>query len=284
MRAKAFCLGLFFICVAESHAQQSNCLLWKIEGKGIKTSYLFGTIHIQDERVFNFDSAFWEAFNSCDAYAMELLMEDISKEEISEAMLLPKGKILADFISESRIKELDSLLLKYTGGGISIYQRMKPFFVSSQLLQSRLPKGETEAMDIFLQNQARLKGMKLFGIERLTDQTAAIDKISIPDQVDMLLSGLADTSASMDDFNVMIRTYCSQNLDSMLILMADTSMPENFNQAFLIDRNRNMAKNIVKISRKTSCFHAIGAAHLPGSKGVIAWLRKFGYKVTPVCN
>lgn len=284
MKLRALCYSLFLIFLAKSHAQETNCLLWEIQGKGIKTSYLYGTMHLQDERVFIFDSLFWDVFYSCEAYAMELLVSDISNEELSEAMLLPKGKVLGEYISDARLAEIDSLLKINTGNGVMLYQRMKPFFISSQLMQARMPKGETEAMDIYLLNLARSKDMQLFGIERLTDQTAAIDKISISDQVDMLVDGLQDTSVSRDDMDIMINTYRSQNLDSMLILMADTSLPDNFNKAFLIDRNKNMAKNIAKISRKFSCFHAIGAAHLPGPKGVIVWLRKMGYTVTPVCR
>ncbi|HRW20642.1 MAG TPA: TraB/GumN family protein, partial [Bacteroidales bacterium] len=50
-------------------------LLWEITGKGFeKPSYLYGTIHIQDKRVFAFDSVVYEKINFCDAFAMEVLM------------------------------------------------------------------------------------------------------------------------------------------------------------------------------------------------------------------
>ena len=64
--------------------------------------------------------------------------------------------------------------------------------------------------------------------------------------------------------------------------MQDPAMPENFNKAFLVDRNGKMAKNIASFGLSQPTFCAIGAAHLPGKVGVIALLKKEGFILRPI--
>ncbi|WP_458626322.1 TraB/GumN family protein [Winogradskyella sp. PC D3.3] len=66
-------------------AQDNNTysLLWKIEGNNLETpSYLFGTMHIDDARAFNFSDAVMPAIKSAEYFALgvnpDSLMEAIS--------------------------------------------------------------------------------------------------------------------------------------------------------------------------------------------------------------
>jgi uncharacterized protein len=120
------------------------------------------------------------------------------------------------------------------------------------------------------------------GVEVLADQIGAIDQISLEEQGQMLLKALQDTSKEVAQYDDLIEMYVNQELDKMLEMMKDSTLPEKFNQAFLIDRNIKMATNVAKFSKKQKMFCAVGAAHLPGDKGVIALLRKKGYTVEPV--
>src|SRR5688572_11063629 len=66
-------------------------LLWEITGNGLKTpSYLYGTIHIQNARVFAYDTIVAHIFNGCDAYAMELNMDDMKMAEMMKFMMMEK--------------------------------------------------------------------------------------------------------------------------------------------------------------------------------------------------
>lgn len=282
MRFSLFFLSLFFI--NNAFAQQDNCLLWKISGKNLKeASYLFGTIHITDERVFQFDSVFNKAFNSCDAYAMELLLDEIDKEDIAKAMLLKKG-VVQDYMNDEEEHILDSVLQVKTGVGLFIYQKMKPFFIYSQLLQAEMSKDMGEALDMHLLTRAKNDGKITLGIEKPSEQFAAIDQMSIEEQLGLIFKHIAEDESPENDMDKMIEAYLAADLDYLLELLADTTLPEKFNQAFLIDRNKVMSKRIIKYSKNQSTFHAIGAAHLPGQEGVINLLRKKGYTVEPMCH
>jgi uncharacterized protein len=56
----------------------------------------------------------------------------------------------------------------------------------------------------------------------------------------------------------------------------------DYRKLMIYDRNIIMANRMVGLSEENSCFFAIGAAHLPGQKGVMALLKRQGYKIVPV--
>lgn len=262
----------------------SQSLLWKVSGKKLKKpSYLYGTIHIQDKRVFSFDQTVTNAFESSDAFAMEILMDEISNDEALAAMLMNDNS-LDKLLTKEEYKILDSIVRVETGSGLLMYNKMKPFFLSSQLMQMKMPKDMEMALDLHFLNDARTAGKTCFGVEKFMDQINAIDAISLEDQADMLFQGLTDTTENSDDAKLdeMLESYMSFDLMKLFEMTSDTSLPAEFNKAFLIDRNVGMAKNFVKISKKQSVFCAVGAAHLPGETGVIELLRKKGYTVEPV--
>src|SRR5690606_31207851 len=79
----------------------------------------------------------------------------------------------------------------------------------------------------------------------------------------------------------LINFYRDKDLD-MIDSLTVLSASENYLKALLYDRNTVMVKSIDSLMRKGSLFAAVGAAHLPGKKGIIEMLRKKGYTVTPV--
>ena len=51
---------------------------------------------------------------------------------------------------------------------------------------------------------------------------------------------------------------------------------------FFISRNEIQANSIDSILKRSSLFVGVGAAHLPGNRGVIELLRRKGYKLRPI--
>ena len=91
-------------------------LLWKVTGKDLKEpSYLYGSIHIQDQRVFAFDTTVLTSLYSCDAFAMEILMDEIDPKEMTSCTYMPKGKVLSEMMSENDFHKLDSICKKKVG-------------------------------------------------------------------------------------------------------------------------------------------------------------------------
>ena len=262
----------------------SQSLLWKVTGKKLQSpSYLYGTIHIQDQRVFNFDTLVWEKFHSCDAFAMEILMDEINPAEMRGCMYMPKGKLLSEMMPAEDFAMLDSICKKKLGATAYLMNTMKPFFVASAMQQSEFSQDMETALDLYFLKKAREAGKLCYGVEKFQVQVDAIDAIKLKDQIKMLSQSLHDTTtADTSESQKLLEVYLAADLDKMLEMSNDASMPAKFNKIFLIDRNVGMAKNFEKIAKEHSLFCAVGAAHLGGEKGVIALLRKKGYTVEPV--
>lgn len=282
MNKKLIFLTFCLLCIVATAFPQS--ILWRVSGKNIQSpSYLYGTIHVQDERVFRYDSTVTEAQKSCDAFAVEVLLDELKMTGVRQSMMMPKGQLLSTMLSKSDFALLDSLCMAKLGVSAIFMNTMKPFFIGSALQQADLPKGAESALDLYLLRQARADGKTCYGLEQYIDQIKALDAISMNDQISMLLEVIHDTAnQSAKEMEDLLDSYLRFDLDKMWEMSLDTALPKKFSKVLLYDRNVKMAKRFVEIAKKQTLFCAVGCAHLAGDKGVIALLRKKGYTVEPV--
>lgn len=274
-------LFLTILCLASAISAQS--VLWRVSGRDIQSpSYLYGTIHIQDSRVFAFDSTVWHCFNSCEALAVEVLLDRLDYSVVREQMMMPKGQSIAKMLSKEDFAILDSLCKAKMGVGALFLSNMKPFFLSSALQQADLPKEEPLALDLFFLQQARNRGMYCYGLEEYMDQIKATDAISIDDQLKILRQTLHETADVAASFDSLVLAYLAFDMTMISKMLTDTTLPDNFDKVLVDKRNKTMYKGFRKIAKKQHVFCAVGAAHLPGDKGLIGLLRKKGYTVEPV--
>lgn len=279
MKKLLFTFGLTFL-VLSGFAQS---LLWRVSGSDILSpSYLYGTIHIQDSRVFAFDSTVWRCFQSCEALAVELLLDELDYGTVREQMLLPKDKTIAQMLPKEDFALLDSLCKAKLGASALFFSKMKPFFLSSALQQADIPQQEPLPLDLFLLQQARNRGMQCYGLEDYMEQIKATDAISLDDQLKILQQMLHDTSDMAAGFDSLVIAYLNFDLGVISEMLRDTLLPDNFNQVLVEKRNVTMFKGFRKLAKKQHVFCAVGTAHLTGEKGLIALLRKKGYVVEPV--
>ena len=258
-------LFLTILCLASAISAQS--VLWRVSGRDIQSpSYLYGTINIQDSRVFAFDSTVWHCFNSCEALAVEVLLDRLDYSVVREQMMMPKGQSIAKMLSKEDFAILDSLCKAKMGVGALFLSNMKPFFLSSALQQE----------------QARNRGMYCYGLEEYMDQIKATDAISIDDQLKILRQTLHETADVAASFDSLVLAYLAFDMTMISKMLTDTTLPDNFDKVLVDKRNKTMYKGFRKIAKKQHVFCAVGAAHLPGDKGLIGLLRKKGYTVEPV--
>jgi hypothetical protein len=72
---------LFLATILTANAQQRTAektLLWRISGNGSKTaSYLYGTMHLRDTRLFNFTDSLYVALEQCERLALEFQPDSV---------------------------------------------------------------------------------------------------------------------------------------------------------------------------------------------------------------
>jgi len=260
-------------------------LLWKISGNGLKeNSYLYGTIHVMPKEKFSISSKIQQALNSSQTLAMEvdLNMDFKTKLQVAQEMIIPGGKTLEDLLTASdfnRVKTfcLDTLHMKK--GKFKKYIRLKPFFFSSVIAQEQM--GKTASYEMEFNKIAKKRKMPTLGLESIQFQMQTINKMCIEDQAKMMMEEFGSNPA--DQFDTLLSLYLKEDLDELYksVVLETSSIPE-FNYNFLELRNANWIPVIEKQLTVQSTFIAVGAAHLPGPKGVIQLLKEEGYSVEPV--
>ncbi|RYZ21994.1 MAG: hypothetical protein EOP49_46755, partial [Sphingobacteriales bacterium] len=69
---------LFFTC-SLSAQEKNNTLLWRVTGKGLdKPSYLFGTFHLNDNRLFQFGDSVYAAMDRTEGLAVEVDLNEMA--------------------------------------------------------------------------------------------------------------------------------------------------------------------------------------------------------------
>lgn len=279
--------GLVFLFVFHEIAlvaqiESNSFLLWKISGKNLKEpGYVFGTIHIQDERVFFLEGKVKGYINQCDAFGLEVLIDEVTPENIQKHLLMKK-KTLKDLLTVDEYEQIDHFLKLRTGVGVFFFSRMKPFFLATQIAQLGLAKDRDLPLDLELLKYARDNNKMVFGIEKFEDQIRAVDKISLEEQTKMLLHSLEDSARENMAIQKIIDAYLSQEIEQLFRLTLSDAASEKFVRIFINERNKRMTSKIIKTLKKQSAFFAVGAAHLGGPGGIIYLLRKKGYTVEPV--
>lgn len=154
----------------------------------------------------------------------------------------------------------------------------------SRTNESQKEYQEETYLDMFIYRTGRKYNKKTIGLEDVKTSTinimkaeADIDNSDVEKNYQTILKILKNKPYN----EALVDFYREKDLD-MIDSLTTLATPKNYLKALLFDRNDEMAANMEVNMKKGSLFSAIGAAHLPGRRGVIEILRKKGYKVTPV--
>ncbi len=282
-------LFLFLFGLSALLAQaQYNSLLWKISGNGLKEpSYLYGTMHTSDARVFAFSQKVMPDFNEAKTYAMELDPKEAFNMSLLAKLMMGKGHSLKSMIPEREYAILDSIIQLQIGYPVKLFDNVAPVFTMTILEAGQLNlsdssiEGNKEVLDMYFYKLAKKKKKKIIGIETVDEQLAALNSLSYTEQADLLVKEIhsfeKDTTQGAD----LVQFYLNQQLDSLANNDADAQMPEKFYKALVTDRNVRMANRIALFIAERSAFIAVGALHLPKETGVINLLRQKGFTVEP---
>lgn len=254
-------------------------LFWKAESPTGKTTYLFGTIHTDDNRVTNFAPSVNDAINASDTFMMETLApsdpnvfksEDGSLQEVLTEKELAQVSQLAEFHTMHR--------------DAAMY--MKPWLLAVVFDSPRplTPFGQ----DNLLMTEAEEQGKEIIGIEDTAEHFGVMDGFSRDEQLTMLRAVLKRTQKTKErDYESLMSAYLSG--DSAKISSLDKKITggmlpapiwEKMRTKLIDERNAIMAERVIAEGTEKNVFVAVGASHLAGKSGLIAQLKNAGYKMT----
>ncbi|AEV97594.1 hypothetical protein A4D02_30165 [Niastella koreensis] len=278
-------LAVFFVHTC-TYSQQSlpKTLLWRITGKGLKQpSYLYGTMHLTDKRLFNLGDSVYRAIEKSDGLAIEVNPDEMAAYYVNKAVNEAEGTALKQLLNEKDFKKYSEALAKKFKKPASEITTGDVVAEKNKWLREYMAKGEMPTfLDAYLYNIARRQGKWVGGVEDLSDQAGLLDQLVDKSDIDNLLAG--DTTyihaSSNKMMERMVNLYSNQDLNGIEAISEDQS--PGYKDLLLIKRNVKMARRIDSLSALRTMFIAVGAAHLPGDSGVIQLLQKRGFNVEPV--
>ncbi|MFZ9386926.1 MAG: TraB/GumN family protein [Chitinophagaceae bacterium] len=269
-------------------------LLWEITGRGMsRPSYLIGTMHVSSKLAFNLPDSFYLALKSARVVALETnpdtWQEDMDRYEL--------GKGNASDYSLTDNTEL-SMPAEYFGINTLKFYKYdrkieRALSSSSSAINNLLYRSygnetsdfeEDTYLDMYIYQCGKKWGKIIAGVEDYGKSMELMaeayrDAARDRNKKDRSYSDW-DEAYSADKLQ---EAYRRGNLDLLDTINKYNSISPAFDEKFLYRRNEIQASSMDSIMRKgQTLFAGVGAAHLPGDRGVIELLRKMGYKLRPV--
>ncbi len=260
-------------------------LLWEISGNGLKTpSYLFGTMHVSSKMVFHLADSFYYALKNVDAVATEINPDLWQQEMVNLDRLQHNYRSFIQATPSDYLNEKSFRLEDYEDQ-LRDALRSEPTLVNSLLYRSYKSKEDFEEdtfLDLYIYQTAKKLGKMTTGVE----DYFTTEKIILEAYADMAKEkkkSYNNTNESAYEIEQKVEdAYRRGDLDFLDSLETILQGSKAFREKFLLKRNEIQANSIDTILKKNSLFVGVGAAHLPGERGVIELLRKKGYKLRPV--
>ena len=286
---------------AADNTENANALLWKIQrtdDPDKPASYLFGTLHLSDDRVHKLSPVVLKAIDTARRVAVEV--EDLTPTRIAEALItlreqatLPEDQSLDKMLTPQELEKVRERLARIELKGEAVL-RVRPWVVQmalgvSECERSRRALGR-RSLDAEIENRAEVRGVGTVGLETVELQLEALAAVPDEHQLRILKASLAQLDRLDDMQETMVRLYVGRDLGAIWPLQiavgakhgASSEAFEAFAQSLVVARNVQMRDRALLHLQTGGIFVAVGALHLPGRNGLVRLLQDEGYTVTAV--
>ena len=278
-------------------ANKYPSLLWEITGNGVsRPSYLFGTMHVSSKIAFHLADSFYIGIRNADMVALETnpesWQEDMSKYDLESMKYSNSGRrprygmgnyssMPSDYLTIGTLE-----FFKYEENiERSLYSN--PSTINNFLYRSYGNQSsdfeEDTYLDMYIYQCGKRWGKKVAGVENYAESMRLMQEAYRDAAKE---KNKKERNYDVDeDYSIgkLQEAYRKGNLDQLDSINKLNSFSDAFDEKFMYRRNEIQASSIDSILRSgNSLFVGVGAAHLPGERGVIEMLRAKGYKLRPI--
>jgi hypothetical protein len=291
--------ALYRQIMAQAEAtKNSRTVLWKIERPGRPASYLFGTVHLTDERVTRLSPAVQFALSESKTIALEVsdLSEKATSSVISKSaplLIYTDGRRLDGLLSNTEYETVKNVIAR-SGMPADLAALFKPWIVTMILSVSDCERAKVQrgdpVLDMKIAEIGKARGMQVVGLETIPEQLQALASVPEAQQLNMLRASLKFADRTNDLMETLVQLYLDRKIAAAMpfqIAIArqvgvNDDAYAGFQEKLLVERNAKMRQAAEPLLEKGGVFIAIGALHLPGDKGLVALLQQAGYTLTPI--
>lgn len=250
---KFFFVFLFPLALQAQTANNEHELLWEITGNGLKKpSYLFGSFHSNDKRLFDLSDSTFIALRNAEMVVLETDIFSLFDEW------------------DTRTTMLD---IEYDNQG-------QPYVASPYATETIYgdEDGMPQFLDAFFEQYCWNSGKKFAALESVDFQLNLLNALEEADYSSLRWGAL------LTDQEDLLATYFKGNIYELDdLLRASLSIYPNGYTKIITERNVDMASGLDSLLRSGNrLFSAVGAGHLAGAEGVINLLRRKGYRMRKV--
>tara|TARA_B110000014_G_C20064592_1_gene554725 strand:- start:122 stop:1111 length:990 start_codon:yes stop_codon:yes gene_type:complete len=294
--------GLYFYNSFYKSSPYTEGLFWQVSKDGVVLGHIYGTIHMNDEKVTRLNKKVMDVFDNSFGYSIEAFPSSHlwnpyhGFENIKKRMMF-EDKTLADVAGEKTANEVFEILTK-NGVNKKYATHIKPWAAMFSIAAKSKHSGPI--VDHKLLDLASIQNKEIYQIESPEELLAAFYAMPMDSQVELLkakilhypniqnaldkmiaayleedLEGLMDASTSFVDKNII---FPNKHLDVYLkhsVYIRNIVMAHYMQMPFLYGLDRHKGQG--------GTFVSVGALHLLGDKGVLNILEKqYGFDIKRV--
>lgn len=256
--------------------------------KGKHKIYLAGTIHMLRDADLPPPAEFNAAYQASQKIYFETDLQKAKAPEFgqrfAQAMMLPNNTTLKDILDANTWAALQAYSTK-SQYPLSQTMMFNPAMVSILIMMAESKKiGVGEGVDAYYDKAARTDNKFIGELETGDDVIGYMKTFAQEDPNKIITSTLSDMDNIAKDLDEMINAWKVGNLDLLEKEMGEKMRKETPSayQSLVVERNKKWLPQIEQMFKTPELeLVLVGSLHLSGKDGLLAQLKKSGYKVKP---
>jgi len=285
--SKAFRILVFFTGLVFSKSLFAISTVYEVS-KGKSKLYLAGTIHLLRSQDFPPPAEFDGAYQQSQKIYFETDMEKAKSPEFgqrfAQAMILPNNTTLKDILSPENWSALQAYAEK-SQYPLSQTMMFNPAMVSILITLNESKKlGVGEGADAYYDKAARADNKIIGELESLDDVLLYMKKFGQEEPNKIIASTLEDVTNMPADLEKMINSWKQGDLSGLDKMFSEKMRKETpaVYQSLIVERNQKWLPTIEAMLKTPETeMVMVGSLHLSGDDGLLAQLKKAGYKIKP---
>lgn len=263
--------------------------LWKVQSGGPPT-YLLGSIHVATKDFYPLPEQVESGFKSSKVLAVEVNINEIDPLSMTaivmESAFYQDGDSLKEHISSETYESVENRLEEF-GVDISTLDKAKPWFIAMMISNLELQKlgyDPSYGIDKHFLDLAVKENKKIVELESFDSQIRLLQGFSDEDQELFLSYEMMNQDTMQKEVEELMTAWKSGDAEGMEALLfkplrENPDLTPVYEELFY-KRNALMADKVESyLKTKQGYFVVVGSGHLLGEEGIVALLRKKGYKV-----
>jgi uncharacterized protein YbaP (TraB family) len=281
-------MGCWLLGIGQASAQ----VLYRISSNATAApSYILATNRMVDMTFIDSIPNAFKCFNQCNKVITEFAMQDYEAiAALRQAALLPDSVKLSNFYTEEQYQNIDQTLRINLGMGLDKLGRMKPSYLTemfrNELMKKWLNYDEDRSLETFFEKVAAQSGVPVYGLDDVGETMYMLfDREPFHWQCEELQKVVEYPEKEVRFERTIKEMYLYGRMTdiSYFVKAPDNQTSLSFSDYKVYSqRNQQWAKRLAPYLKEGKAFITLNAIYLGGEEGLLAQLRKAGYRVKAV--